>query len=195
MNGIPYFTTTYVGENPPGRMFMIPEYRLAVVREGTLKVPTKTANSPLSVYGFMKPITDDLDREVVFGIYLDQKNKIIGINEISIGSLTEAVVHPREVLKPAIILNSAAMIIMHNHPSGDPAPSRADMVLMKRLALASAVIGIRMLDFMVAGESFYYSATESGTLPVISDHAELDRFLGYRASTEYRTSLAAEQGS
>jgi DNA repair protein RadC len=194
MSGIPYFITTYADENP-GRMFMVPEYRLAVVREGTLKVRTKAVSNPFSVYEFMKPITGDLDREVVFGIYLDQKNKIIGINEISVGSLTEALVHPREVLKPAIIVNSAAMIVMHNHPSGDPAPSRADMALMKRIALATSVIGIRMIDFMVAGQDSYYSAAESGALPVISDHSELDRFFGYSHETEYQTSLAAEQGS
>src|SRR6266851_3844710 len=80
---------------------------------------------------------------------LDQKNKIIGINTVSMGSLTASVVHPREVMKPAILSNAAALLCCHNHPSGSPQPSQEDRVLTKRLVDAGKLLGIAVLDHLI----------------------------------------------
>jgi DNA repair protein RadC len=71
----------------------------------------------------MAPLVSDLDREAFWVVLLNGKNRAIGLNLVSIGALTAALVHPREVLKPAILGDAAAIILVHNHPSGDPSPS------------------------------------------------------------------------
>jgi len=94
---------------------------------------------------------------------LDQKNKMIGINTVSMGSLTASVVHPREVFKPAILSNAAALLCCHNHPSGAPQPSREDRALTTRLVDAGKLLGINVLDHIILGdgnESYYSFADE-----------------------------------
>ena len=84
-------------------------------------------------------------------ILLDRKNAPIGLNTVSIGSLTASVVHMREVFKPAILANAAAILCGHNHPSGDPTPSREDRALTQRLVEAGKLLGIAVLDHIVLG--------------------------------------------
>jgi DNA repair protein RadC len=105
-----------------------------------------------------------LDREHFFMITLDSKNRTIGYHTISIGSLSTSVVHPREVFKPAILESSAAVIFLHNHPSGDPAPSREDRECTNRLMSAAKILGIRVLDHIIFGEADYYSFADAGML-------------------------------
>ena len=84
---------------------------------------------------------------------------------MSLGALTAALVHPREVLKPAILGNAAAMILVHNHPSGDPAPSGEDLALTRRLCEASELVGIRVLDHIIIGhDGAYRSLADEGRL-------------------------------
>jgi DNA repair protein RadC len=98
---------------------------------------------------------------------LDQKNKVIGIHTVSMGSLTASVVHPREVFKPAILSNAAAIILAHNHPSGQPQPSQEDRVLTVRLVTAGKLLGISILDHVIIGDgtSAYFSFADEGLLP------------------------------
>ena len=94
---------------------------------------------------------------------LDQKNKMIGINTVSMGSLTASVVHPREVFKPAILSNAAALLCCHNHPSGAPQPSQEDRALTTRLVDVGKLLGINVLDHIILGdgnESYYSFADE-----------------------------------
>lgn len=98
-------------------------------------------------------------------LLLNGKNRLIGINTVSSGSLTASLAHPREVLKPAILANTAAIIVAHNHPSGEPTPSQEDMEITKRLLVAAELRGIRLLDHIVLGDnSRWYSFQDEGLL-------------------------------
>ena len=93
-----------------------------------------------------------MDREHFVVILLDRKNAPIGINTVSIGSLTASVVHMRETFKAAILANAAAILCGHNHPSGDPEPSREDRALTKRLVDAGKLLGIAVVDHLIVGD-------------------------------------------
>jgi len=98
-----------------------------------------------------------LDREYFRVMYLDRKGGLISMENVSIGGLHSALVHPREVFKPAIKKSAASVILIHNHPSGDPSPSREDLDLTKSLIEAGKHLGIEVLDHIVIGESAYCS--------------------------------------
>jgi DNA repair protein RadC len=97
---------------------------------------------------------------------LDQKNQVIGLHTVSIGSLTASIVHPRECFKPAILSNAAAIILAHNHPSGDCQPSREDRALTQRLVETGKLLGISVLDHIIIGDgtSSYFSFADEGLL-------------------------------
>ena len=104
----------------------------------------------------------DNDKEKLYVIILNVKNKVIGYSLISMGSLTSSIVHPREVLKPAVLASAASVIIVHNHPSGDPEPSTDDIEITNRISKACTIMGINLLDHLILGfeaEEFkgYYS--------------------------------------
>ena len=102
--------------------------------------------------------------EVFYVVLLDNKNKKIRDVKISEGSLTASLVHPREVYNPVIRESAAAVIFVHNHPSGDPAPSPEDIEITRRLKEVGAVMGIRVLDHVVIGHDRYFSFSERGLL-------------------------------
>ena len=93
---------------------------------------------------------------------LNTKNRIIGVKQIAQGSLTSAVVHPREVYQYAVVNHAACILVAHNHPSGDPYPSTQDRELTKALEEAGNVMGIPLLDHLVIGDARYYSFKEHG---------------------------------
>ncbi len=93
-------------------------------------------------------------------VMLDTKNQIIGIEDISIGSLNSSIVHPREVYKEAIARSSASIILVHNHPSGDPTPSKEDIAITRRLAEGGDILGIKVLDHIIVGNNKYISLKE-----------------------------------
>lgn len=105
-----------------------------------------------------------LDREHFVMITLDSKNRTIGYHTISVGSLSSSVVHPREAFKPALLESAAAIVFLHNHPSGDPAPSMEDRECTRRLTAAAKILGIRVLDHVVFGETDYFSFADAGIL-------------------------------
>ena len=94
---------------------------------------------------------NDNDKEKLYVIILNIKNKVIGYSLVSMGSLTASIVHPREVLKPAILASAASIIIIHNHPSGDPDPSTDDIQITERISKASSIMGINLLDHIILG--------------------------------------------
>ena len=100
----------------------------------------------------MGPLAADLDREHFWTVLLDGKNRVTALNLVSIGTLTAALVHPREVFKPAIAGTAAAVILVHNHPSGEATPSAEDLALTKRLCEVGELVGIRVLDHIVLGD-------------------------------------------
>jgi len=109
----------------------------------------------------------DLSREAkehFISLHLDNKNKILCIDRVSVGSLTASVVHPREVFKTALLSSAAAVVFIHNHPSGDPEPSREDLDITTRLKQCGELLGIRILDHVVIGENRYCSFSDRGYL-------------------------------
>src|SRR4249919_1745629 len=102
--------------------------------------------SSADVSTLLQAYLKDVDREHFVVLFVDQKNRIVGIHTVSVGSLTASVVHPRETFKAAILANAAAIVCGHNHPSGDVQPSREDRAMTTRLAEAGKLLGIAMLD-------------------------------------------------
>src|SRR5262249_7224189 len=111
----------------------VPIYRVTLVRESRLHCYHKQIRSSADASTLLHAYLADVDREHFVVLMLDQKNKVIGIHTVSIGSLSASVVHPREVFKPAILSNAANILLAHNHPSGQPQPSQEDRVLTVRL--------------------------------------------------------------
>ena len=126
----------------------IPIYRVNLVREAGLHVERPQLRSSSSASEVLRTFLGDTDREHFVVLLVDRKNRLIGINTVSIGSLTASIVHPRECFKPAILSNAAAVVLGHNHPSGDPQPSQEDKSLTRRLVEAGKALGIDVLDHM-----------------------------------------------
>ncbi len=98
-----------------------------------------------------------LNKEIFNILLLNTKNDVISIENISIGSLNASIVHPREVFNIAIRRSSSSIILAHNHPSGDPKPSKEDINITKRLIEAGSIIGINVLDHIIIGDGIYFS--------------------------------------
>lgn len=98
------------------------------------------------------------DREEFVIIGLDGKNKMTFLNSVSVGSLTASIVHPREVFKMAILGNAVSLVLVHNHPSGDPTPSPEDVDITKRLVAAGELLGIKVLDHVIIGDNDCYTS-------------------------------------
>ncbi len=104
-----------------------------------------------------------LDQQEKFHVlYLNTKNQIVAEKTIFVGSLNASIVHPREVFKEAVKQSAASIIVAHNHPSGDPTPSREDIAVTKRLIEAGQMIGIECLDHLIVGDDCYISLKEQG---------------------------------
>src|ERR1019366_2795776 len=96
-------------------------------------------------------------KEMFISLHLDGKNRIIAVDLISIGSLNQSIVHPREVFKTALLSNAAALILVHQHPTGDPTPSSEDISITRRLKEAGEIVGIKILDHIIIGDGEYLS--------------------------------------
>lgn len=117
------------------------------------------------VFAHFGPLLKGRKREVFVGLYLDGKHRVALEQTISEGSLTASLVHPREAFVPALQVSAAAVIFLHNHPSGDETPSREDRELTSRLAACGRLLGIPVLDHLVIGAERYFS---------FADHRLLD---------------------
>ncbi len=119
---------------------------------------------PNDALALLQPRMQLLDREHFVVVSLTTKNRVIAIETASIGSLNSSLVHPREIFKNAIRLSAAAVILAHNHPSGDPTPSREDLEITNRLVEAGKLIGIEVLDHLIIGSGSFHSFKEEGLL-------------------------------
>jgi DNA repair protein RadC len=135
-----------------------------LVRESGATAADVRISDSHKAHRFLEPFFDGLDREHFMVVALDAKHAVIGVNTVSIGSVTLSIVHPREVFKPVILMNACAVLLAHNHPSGDPTPSQEDHALTRRLKDAGELLGIAVLDHLVLGDGRYYS---------FADHQEL----------------------
>ena len=113
----------------------------------------ESIRSAQSVAEMMMPLLQEEVVEVFTVLLLNGKHRVVGMAEVSRGTLTTALVHPREVFGPALRMSSAAVIVVHNHPSGDPEPSLDDVEVTRRLIEVGRVLGVPLLDHVVVGES------------------------------------------
>jgi DNA repair protein RadC len=120
--------------------------------------------TPADAAGLVMEEMRHLDREHFRALLLNAKNQVIGQEVISIGTLNSSAVHPRELFKGAIKRSAAALILVHNHPSGDPSPSREDVEVTRRLVEVGRLIGIEVLDHLVIGDNKFSSLKAKGLL-------------------------------
>lgn len=123
-----------------------------------------TVRSPYDAAMYMMEEMRYLKKEHFVCLFLNTKNHIIGKETLSMGTLNASLVHPREVFRAAIRISSASIICMHNHPSGDPAPSAEDIQITKRLVEAGTLLGIEILDHLIIGDGTFVSLKEQGYL-------------------------------
>jgi DNA repair protein RadC len=126
--------------------------------------PRPCFDSPSAVFAFAAPAAKDLRFEVFRVFVLDSRNRLLAEDVVSRGILTASLVHPREVFRPALAASGAAIIISHNHPSGDPTPSRDDDGVTERIAKAGDLLGISLLDHLIVGDGRYWSYRERGAI-------------------------------
>lgn len=127
-------------------------------------LPGRKLGSPESVFAHFGPRLRHRRQESFYALLLDTRQRLIREIEVSRGSLNESLVHPREVFGPALREAAAALVVVHNHPSGDPQPSRQDVEVTRRLAEAGELLGIRLLDHVVIGASEFRSFARMGWL-------------------------------
>ena len=140
-------------------------YELKVVRERRAGYGALTqVRVGRDVFEAFRGRFEQADREEFLVLLLDGKNKVLGFHVASVGTLTSSLAHPREIFKAAILANAAAIILVHNHPSGDPAPSAEDLSITKRLKEVGELLGIQVLDHIIIGDGRYVSFIESGFL-------------------------------
>lgn len=147
-------------------MNSIQVYRLRLVREAQLDYDpiTHPLAAEMIVRRIATQLLDGLDREAGLVLALDSRNRPIGCHVVSIGTLSASLIHPREVFKFAILANAAALIFAHNHPSGDPTPSKDDIELIRRLVSAGQLLGIEVIDALITGYDTLLSFKEKGLL-------------------------------
>jgi DNA repair protein RadC len=126
-------------------------------------------DTPELVYSLLAPEMRVLHKESLRVILLDTRYHLVRIHEVSLGSVNESIAHPRDVFRPAVISSAYAVIVVHNHPSGDPSPSQSDHSLTRRLAEAAELLQIKLLDHIIIGAPAdgrqpYFSFKEAGVL-------------------------------
>jgi DNA repair protein RadC len=138
--------------------------------------PGDGIGGPADVFRHFHARLRDATRERFLALLLDGRHRVIREVEISRGTLTASLVHPREVFRPALRDGAAALVVVHNHPSGDPTPSAEDRQVTDRLARAGELLGVRLLDHVVVAEHGYRSLCEEGgadgTDPVLRTRPE-----------------------
>jgi DNA repair protein RadC len=140
--------------------YRAPRYRVTLVSDTTGTGSTNPVRDSTSAAVLFRPCFEGLDREQFVVCGLDAKHHVIGINVVSVGTLTLSLVHPREVFKALILMNAAAWLCAHNHPSNDVTPSQEDRALTTRLREASELLGITLLDHLILGEGCYSFADQ-----------------------------------
>ena len=129
---------------------------------------TGTASGPREAARLAAAVLADATVEQVLALHFNTKHKLIGIHVVSVGTLDASLVHPREIFKAAYLSNASALILAHNHPSGDPTPSGEDRALSDRLRQAGELLGVDLLDFVIVTDPAeglrYFSFKEAGVL-------------------------------
>ncbi len=142
----------------------LPRYKVALVREGSCKVLSRSISSPEDAFAILHNDIGLSDREIFVTLMLDTRNNVIGIHQVSVGSLNSSPVHPRETFKAAILSNAASIILAHCHPSGGLEPSKEDLAVTARLKQAGELLGVPVLDHLILSDITFLSLKERGLL-------------------------------
>lgn len=133
--------------------------------------------SSIEVFHVMKPVFAEKDDvECMYCIFLNTKNKVMAIEKLTEGTINHSVLYPREIVKRVIQLKAASIILLHNHPSGDPEPSQQDEKITMRIGLSLSSIDAQLLDHIIIGDN-YYSMADNGYIMKIGDRVK-EFFLG-----------------
>ena len=146
-----------------GTWYKIPDYKVMLVKDSNVSSNKKRISSPVDVVNMFETYLKGADREHFCVAMLDRKGNLLGLNTISIGSISSSIVHPREVFKPAIIIGASSIILCHNHPSGDTIPSNEDITVTRKLIEGGKLLNIEILDHVIIGDN-YYSMKEKGII-------------------------------
>lgn len=148
-------------------MVNITTYKLQYIKEKTSRYEVKKRiQSPKDARDIFESVFNMSveSEEILAMLVLDTKNQVIGAFEVSRGAINSSIVHPREVYKRALLINGNTIMIAHNHPSGDPTPSREDINITQRLREAGAILGVELLDHLIFGDECYISLKDRGQL-------------------------------
>ena len=138
--------------------------RVCLVREGTSDEVIRI-NKPLDAYELVKEELVNSDREMLLSIMLTVRYDLIGVETVSIGSITASTTTPRDIFKSAILANAVAIIVCHNHPSGDLIPSKNDIEITRQLIAAGELLGIKVLDHLIVSNQGYKSLRDHHEFP------------------------------
>ena len=147
-----------IGKRKELAVFAVKELARRLMRRESRSI--EVIHGPEDAAHFAMPYFRQEQKEHFAILMLNTKNHILGLQDISIGSLTASVVHPREVFETAIRHHSAAIILLHNHPSGDPTPSNEDISVTRRLVKAGEIMDVRVLDHIILGDGQFVSMKE-----------------------------------
>lgn len=136
--------------------------RVRLIRHRRRKIVV--IRSPQDVFALLKGEAERCDREHLWRIDLDSRAQVASYELVSVGTADCALVHPREVWKGALLSNASSVIVVHNHPSGDPSPSDEDRATTRKLAAAGALMGVPLADHIIVADRGYYSFKDAGGL-------------------------------
>jgi DNA repair protein RadC len=151
-----------IGSATAGRLAAALELGRRLQRERRERQPT--LSSPRAVWRYLALELRDRERERFMALCLNTRNELVREFVVSVGSLNASIVHPREVFKPALACAAAGLVIAHNHPSGDPAPSREDREVTRALSEAGRILDVPLHDHVIIGSDSYFSFKDSGLL-------------------------------
>jgi len=134
------------------RPYIVPIYKVSLVRDGRIATEQPQLRSSLDAATLFRRFLGNVDREHFMVAMLDRKHRLIGINLVHVGTIDGALVNPRDVFKPALLCNAVAIVLCHNHPSGDCQPSREDRTLTQRLKDAGKLLDVTVLDHIILGD-------------------------------------------
>jgi DNA repair protein RadC len=148
------------GNTIPDLLDSIPDERVDLVREiaaryGEKRIMGQSFNNARQVYDHFKIRLGTARQEEFHVLILDNKHRVIYEKMITLGTLNQSLIHPREIFAPAIELRAASVILIHSHPSGDSKPSKQDIEITKRLCDVGEIMGIKILDHIIIGEDFF----------------------------------------
>jgi DNA repair protein RadC len=152
-------------------------YRVCLVKDATVSFGQSCVSNSHQAHALIQNLIltrGQPDREQFVVALLNAKNKIIGLNIVSVGVLSSAQVHPREVLKPAILANSSAMILCHNHPSNDLSPSTDDLEVTRKIIKAADIVGIQVHEHLIINleDHRFFSFADEGIIKRIYDEID-----------------------